>query len=45
MTELYELSISEAANCCAAKISSVELTRAHLDRIRAVEAKVKHSRS
>src|SRR5579864_8994388 len=42
MTELYKLSISEAgALLRQRKISSVELTRAHLDRIRAVEDKVR----
>jgi aspartyl-tRNA(Asn)/glutamyl-tRNA(Gln) amidotransferase subunit A len=42
MTELYKLSIQEAgAMLRARKISSVELTRAHLDRIRAVDDKVK----
>ncbi|HKF36943.1 MAG TPA: Asp-tRNA(Asn)/Glu-tRNA(Gln) amidotransferase subunit GatA [Ktedonobacteraceae bacterium] len=42
MTELYQLSIHEAgALLRQRKISSVELTRAHLDRIRAVEEKVK----
>jgi len=41
MTELYELSITEAAGLLRdRKISSVELTRAHLDRIRAVDDKV-----
>jgi aspartyl-tRNA(Asn)/glutamyl-tRNA(Gln) amidotransferase subunit A len=42
MTELYKLSISEAGNLLRQrKISSVELTQAHLDRIRAVEPEVK----
>ncbi len=42
MTELYKLSIREAgALLRQRKISSVELTQAHLDRIRAVEPKVK----
>ncbi|HZO70605.1 MAG TPA: Asp-tRNA(Asn)/Glu-tRNA(Gln) amidotransferase subunit GatA [Ktedonobacteraceae bacterium] len=42
MTELYKLSIREAgALLRARKVSSVELTQAHLDRIRAVESKVK----
>src|SRR3989440_10901303 len=42
MTELYKLSIHEAGELLRArKISSVELTRAHLDRIRAVDDKVK----
>jgi aspartyl-tRNA(Asn)/glutamyl-tRNA(Gln) amidotransferase subunit A len=42
MPELYELSITEAAKLLRErKISSVELTRAHLDRIRAVEDKVR----
>jgi aspartyl-tRNA(Asn)/glutamyl-tRNA(Gln) amidotransferase subunit A len=42
MTELYRLSIQEAgAMLRARQISSVELTRAHLDRIRAVDDKVK----
>jgi aspartyl-tRNA(Asn)/glutamyl-tRNA(Gln) amidotransferase subunit A len=42
MTELYQLSIHEAgAMLRARQISSVELTRAHLDRIRAVDDKVK----
>ncbi|GLV56938.1 glutamyl-tRNA(Gln) amidotransferase subunit A [Dictyobacter sp. S3.2.2.5] len=42
MTELYKLSISEAgALLRQRKISAVELTQAHLDRIRAVEPKVK----
>ena len=42
MAELYELTIIEAGNLLRQrKISSVELTRAHLDRIRAVEDKVK----
>src|SRR5438067_5735001 len=42
MTELYELSIVEARELLRSKkISSVELTRAHLERIRAVEDKVK----
>ena len=42
MTELYTLSIQEAgAMLRARQISSVELTRAHLDRIRAVDDKVK----
>jgi aspartyl-tRNA(Asn)/glutamyl-tRNA(Gln) amidotransferase subunit A len=42
MTELYQLTIHEAASLLRArKISSVELTQAHLDRIRAVEPRVK----
>lgn len=42
MTELYRLSIHEAGELLRQrKISSVELTQAHLDRIRAVEPKVK----
>ena len=42
MTELYKLSIHEAGELLRArKISSVELTRAHLDRIRAIDDKVK----
>src|SRR5712692_3404622 len=42
MTELYKLGIHEAgAMLRARQISSVELTRAHLERIRAVEDKVK----
>ncbi len=42
MTELYELSIAEAGELLRErKISSVELTKAHLERIRAVEEKVK----
>src|SRR5579862_2301103 len=42
MTELYQLSIHEAADLLRQhKISSVELTQAHLDRIREVEPKVK----
>jgi aspartyl-tRNA(Asn)/glutamyl-tRNA(Gln) amidotransferase subunit A len=42
MTELYRLSITEAGKLLRErKISSVELTRAHLDRIRAVEDKVR----
>jgi len=42
MTELYKLGIHEAgAMLRARQISSVELTRAHLDRIRAVDDKVK----
>ncbi|GCE17253.1 Asp-tRNA(Asn)/Glu-tRNA(Gln) amidotransferase subunit GatA [Dictyobacter kobayashii] len=42
MTELYKLSISEAgALLRQRKISAVELTQAHLDRIREVEPKVK----
>ena len=41
MTELYELTIYEAAELLRQrKISSVELTRAHLDRIRAIDDKV-----
>ena len=41
MTELYELTISEAAELLhQKKISSVELTKAHLERIRAVEPQV-----
>jgi aspartyl-tRNA(Asn)/glutamyl-tRNA(Gln) amidotransferase subunit A len=42
MTELYQLSIHEAGELLRArKISSVELTRAHLDRIREVDGKVR----
>ncbi len=42
MTELYELTITEAADMLRQRrISSVELTRAHLDRIREVEPKVR----
>ena len=42
MTELYKLSIQEAgAMLRARQISAVELTRAHLNRIRAVDDKVK----
>src|SRR6266576_2394339 len=42
MAELYELTIAGAADLLRQKkISSVELTQAHLDRIRAVEDKVK----
>ncbi|HEY6408391.1 MAG TPA: Asp-tRNA(Asn)/Glu-tRNA(Gln) amidotransferase subunit GatA [Ktedonobacteraceae bacterium] len=42
MAELYELTIGEAGDLLRqGKISSVELTRAHLERIRAVEHKVK----
>jgi aspartyl-tRNA(Asn)/glutamyl-tRNA(Gln) amidotransferase subunit A len=42
MTELYQLSIHEAGDLLRErKISSVELTRAHLDRIRAVDGRVK----
>jgi aspartyl-tRNA(Asn)/glutamyl-tRNA(Gln) amidotransferase subunit A len=42
MSELYKITISEAgALLRQRKISSVELTQAHLDRIRAVEDKVK----
>jgi aspartyl-tRNA(Asn)/glutamyl-tRNA(Gln) amidotransferase subunit A len=42
MTELYQMTISEAGELLRRKeISSVELTRAHLDRIRDVEDKVK----
>ncbi len=42
MTELYTLTIYEAGELLRQrKISSVELTKAHLDRIRAVEDKVK----
>src|SRR5215813_13055317 len=41
MTELYTLSIYEAGKLLRQrKISSVELTQAHLDRIRTVEPKV-----
>lgn len=41
MTELYRLSITEAGKLLRErKISSVELTRAHLERIREVEDKV-----
>ncbi len=42
MTELYELTIHEASELLRQrKISSVELTKAHLDRIRAVESSVR----
>src|SRR5436190_13329322 len=42
MAELYELTITEAGKLLRQReISSVELTRAHLDRIRAVDDKVK----
>jgi aspartyl-tRNA(Asn)/glutamyl-tRNA(Gln) amidotransferase subunit A len=42
MTELYELTISEAASLLRQKeISSLELTKAHLERIRAVEPQVR----
>jgi aspartyl-tRNA(Asn)/glutamyl-tRNA(Gln) amidotransferase subunit A len=42
MTELYALTISEAADLLRhKKISSVELTQAHLERIRAVEPEVR----
>ncbi|HEY0756694.1 MAG TPA: Asp-tRNA(Asn)/Glu-tRNA(Gln) amidotransferase subunit GatA [Ktedonobacteraceae bacterium] len=42
MSELYKLSIEEAGRLLrAGKLSSVELTQAHLDRIRAVDDKVK----
>jgi aspartyl-tRNA(Asn)/glutamyl-tRNA(Gln) amidotransferase subunit A len=42
MTELYQLSIHEAGELLRQrKISSVELTRAHLDRIRDVDGAVK----
>lgn len=42
MTDLYKLTITEAGELLRQKkISSVELTKAHLDRIRAVENKVK----
>jgi aspartyl-tRNA(Asn)/glutamyl-tRNA(Gln) amidotransferase subunit A len=42
MTELYQLTIHEAGKLLRThKISAVELTQAHLDRIRAVEPKIK----
>jgi aspartyl-tRNA(Asn)/glutamyl-tRNA(Gln) amidotransferase subunit A len=42
MTELYELTISEAGELLRQKkISAVELTKAHLERIRAVEPQVR----
>lgn len=42
ITKLYELTITEAADMLRRhEISSVELTRAHLDRIREVEPKVR----
>jgi len=42
MTELYKLSIHEAGELLRQrKLSAVELTQAHLDRIRAVDPKVK----
>lgn len=42
MSELYKMTIAEAGQLLrAGKLSSVELTRAHLDRIRAVDDQVK----
>ena len=42
MSELYQLTIDEASKLLReGKLSSVELTRAHLDRIRTVDDKVK----
>ena len=42
MSELYKMTIDEAGTLLRqGKLSSVELTRAHLDRIRAVDGKVK----
>ncbi|HEX7734172.1 MAG TPA: Asp-tRNA(Asn)/Glu-tRNA(Gln) amidotransferase subunit GatA [Ktedonobacteraceae bacterium] len=42
MSELYKLTIDEAGKLLrAGKLSAVELTQAHLDRIRAVDDKVK----
>src|SRR2546426_8996843 len=42
MTELYQLTIHEAGELLRRReVSSVELTRAHLDRIRAVDDRVK----
>jgi len=42
MTELHELTISEAGDLLRQKkISAVELTKAHLERIRAVEPQVR----
>lgn len=42
MSELYKMTIDEAGKLLReGKLSSVELTRAHLDRIRAVDDKVK----
>ena len=42
MAELYTLTIHEAGDLLRQKkVSSVELTKAHLDRIRAVEDKVR----
>src|SRR5690242_6409878 len=42
MAELYELSIREAGKLLReGKISSTELTQAHLERIREIEPKVK----
>jgi aspartyl-tRNA(Asn)/glutamyl-tRNA(Gln) amidotransferase subunit A len=42
MPELHTLTIHDASNLLRqGKISSVELTQAHLDRIRAIEPKVK----
>ncbi len=42
MSELYKMTISEAGQLLRkGQLSSVELTRAHLDRIRAVDDKVK----
>lgn len=42
MAELYQLTITEAGELLRQKkISSVELTQAHLDRVRAVEDKIK----
>src|SRR5579859_6070726 len=42
MSELYKMTIDEAGKLLRqGKLSSVELTQAHLDRVRAVEDKVK----
>ncbi len=42
MSELYKMTIEEAGQLLrAGKLSSVELTQAHLDRIRAVDGRVK----
>lgn len=42
MSELYKMTIDEAGKLLrAGKLSAVELTQVHLDRIRAVDAKVK----
>src|SRR5258708_31124897 len=42
MSELYKMTIDEAGKLLrAGKLSSVELTQAHLERIRAIDGKVK----